>query len=112
MASTSLARELFIVGLTQEGKTFRPSDWAERLCGVLSPYRPGGAQGAGAHLSYSPYCRPSLFNNHRCVIVDFKLRDLEPMAWNFALSFAKDNQLQSFEACEFDPAEKTKPSEI
>lgn len=113
MATPSLARELFILGLTQEGKTFRPSDWAERLCGVLSPYRPGGGYGgAQAHLGYSPYCRPSLFNQQRCVIVDFRLRDLEPMAWDFALSFAKDNHLQSFEACEFDPAEIKKPPEV
>ena len=27
-----------IVGLTSEGKRFRPSDWAERLSGVLSAF--------------------------------------------------------------------------
>ncbi|TMG81457.1 MAG: DUF3579 domain-containing protein, partial [Betaproteobacteria bacterium] len=27
------AAELVIQGLTLDGKAFRPSDWAERLCG-------------------------------------------------------------------------------
>ncbi|MCC5397349.1 DUF3579 domain-containing protein, partial [Staphylococcus aureus] len=27
-------RQFFIQGVTRDGKTFRPSDWADRLCGV------------------------------------------------------------------------------
>ena len=27
--------EIVIHGTTSKGKTFRPSDWAERLCGIL-----------------------------------------------------------------------------
>ena len=27
-----------IVGLTKEGRKFRPSDWAEHLCGVMSAF--------------------------------------------------------------------------
>ena len=30
--------EFVIVGLTKDGKRFRPSDWAERLCGVMSQF--------------------------------------------------------------------------
>ena len=26
---------IIIKGITQQGKPFRPSDWAERLCGVM-----------------------------------------------------------------------------
>ncbi len=103
MLSQSANSEFFILGLTKDGQTFRPSDWAERLCGVLSPYRPGGAGGAQAHIGYSPYCRPSLLDGVKCVIVDKRLRDLEPMAWDFAMSFARDNDLQAFEACEYVP---------
>jgi hypothetical protein len=28
-------REIFIQGRTRDGKTFRPSDWAERLAGAM-----------------------------------------------------------------------------
>ena len=30
--------EFIIVGTTLDGKAFRPSDWAERLCGVMSAF--------------------------------------------------------------------------
>ena len=46
-------KEIFIQGVNAEGKVFRPSDWAERLAGVLSSFRPGGAK-PGDHISYSP----------------------------------------------------------
>jgi hypothetical protein len=43
---SSTAKEVFIQGITHEGKTFRPSDWAERLAGVMSQFRPGGVRPA------------------------------------------------------------------
>jgi hypothetical protein len=93
-------RELFIQGLTLEGRTFRPSDWAERLAGAMSSFRPGGAVGRlGAHIGYSPYCVPRVIDGVKCVIVNERLRDIEPMAWDFVMNFARDNQLQVVEAC-------------
>jgi len=91
-------KELFIQGVTLDGKTFRPSDWAERLAGVMSQFRPGGAT-RGSHLSYSPWCVPTSINGVKCVIVNADLRAHEPMAWDFVLNFAKDNNLQVAEAC-------------
>lgn len=88
----SAAKEVFIQGITHDGRTFRPSDWAERLAGVMSQFRPGGAQ-PGSHLSYSPWCIPTTINNVKCVIVHRDLRDAEPMAWDFVLNFARDNGL-------------------
>lgn len=93
-------REVFILGTTLEGRTFRPSDWAERLAGAMSSFRPGGAQmGRAAHLGYSPYCVPNSVGDVKCVIVNEALRELEPMAWDFVMSFARDNELQVAEAC-------------
>jgi hypothetical protein len=100
------AKEVFIQGITREGKTFRPSDWAERLAGVMSSFRPGGAQ-PGSHLSYSPWCIPTLINGIKCVVVNRELRDYEPMAWDFVLHFARDNDLQVAEACVLPDAPKT-----
>ncbi|RZI78951.1 MAG: DUF3579 domain-containing protein [Rubrivivax sp.] len=102
------AKEVFIQGITQDGKTFRPSDWAERLAGVMSSFRPGGAQ-PGSHLSYSPWCVPTTINNIKCVIVHRDLRDAEPMAWDFVLNFARDNNLQVTEACAMPGAPPTAP---
>ena len=93
-------REFFIQGLTLAGKTFRPSDWSERLAGALSSFRPkSGTGGIGAHIGYSPYCVPRVIEGIKCVIVNEALRDLEPMAWDFVMNFARDNELQVVEAC-------------
>ena len=95
-------REFFIQGITLAGRTFRPSDWSERLAGALSSFRPKGSghvAGIGAHIGYSPYCVPRVIDNIKCVIVSEALRDLEPMAWDFVMHFARDNELQVVEAC-------------
>jgi hypothetical protein len=93
------AREFFIHGVTSQGRPFRPSDWAERLCGVLACYRPGGATGRDAHLGYSPYVRPVNAGGVKCVIVDERLTQIEPLAFTFAMNFAKDNDLTVVEGC-------------
>ncbi len=93
-------REVFIQGITSQGRAFRPSDWAERLAGAMSSFRPGGvAMGAAAHLGYSPYCVPTTMGDVKCVVVSEALKDVEPMAWNFVMNFAKDNDLQVVDGC-------------
>ena len=93
-SASSKPREFFIQGLTRDGKTFRPSDWAERLAGAMSCFRPEGVQsGISAFIGYSPYCVPRLINNVKNVIVDERLKALEPMAWDFVMNFARDNKL-------------------
>ena len=92
------AKEVFIQGITSDGRTFRPSDWAERLAGVMSSFRPGGAT-PGSHLSYSPWCVPTSVGGVKCVIVHTDLRDHDVMAWYFVMNFARDNGLQIAEAC-------------
>jgi hypothetical protein len=98
--TTSKPREVFIQGLTKDGRTFRPSDWAERLAGAMSCFRPGGSVGGpGAFIGYSPYCVPRVINGVKSVIVNEALREIEPMAWDFVMNFARDNELQVAEAC-------------
>lgn len=104
-----MASEFFILGLTTDGKQFRPSDWAERLCGVMSCFRPegSGSGGRNAHLQFSPLVRPIMINGVRAVVVSETLRQIEPMAYNFVVEFAKDNQLQVVDACLVpEPSEK------
>jgi hypothetical protein len=93
-------RQIFIQGVTRQGKTFRPSDWAERLAGAMSCFRPGGGVGGiSAAIGYSPYCFPRVIDGVKCVIVSEDLRSLEPMAWDFVLNFAHDNDLTVVDAC-------------
>lgn len=92
-------REVIIQGLTKDGKQFRPSDWAERLCGVMSCFRPEGSGGRHAHLQYSPYVRPTVLAGVKSVVMNEELRSIEPLAYHFVINFAKDNDLQVIDAC-------------
>lgn len=80
--------EFVIRGVTHAGKPFRPSDWAERLCGVVAQC------GADRRMQYSPYVWQVLAEGTICVVVDRRLEDLEPMAYRFLMNFARDNDLQ------------------
>jgi hypothetical protein len=101
-------RQLFIRGLTKDGRSFRPSDWAERLAGAMSSFRPGGVQaGIGAFIGYSPYCVPRIIGGVKGVVVSEALRGIEPMAWDFVMNFARDNELQ---VAEHPPADEADPA--
>lgn len=97
--------ELFLIeGRSNAGKPFRPSDWAERLAGVLSPFRPGYDTNGGSRFGqstagYSPYAQPVVVAGLKCVVVDTRIRDLEPMAWEFICGFAADNDLPMVGTC-------------
>jgi len=95
--------EFVIQGITADGKAFRPSDWAERLCGVMSAF------GGDHRMQYSPYVHPVTASGVRCVVVDTRLEELEPMAYRFLLAFAKDNDLKVRDG---RVAERTKLAEL
>jgi hypothetical protein len=80
--------EIIIKGITSSGREFRPSDWSDRISGVLSTF------GADHRMSYSPYVKPVTVDGVRCVIVDKKLQKIASSAYNFLISFAHDNDLQ------------------
>src|SRR3954469_18304848 len=88
-AQVANASEFVILGVTKDGKPFRPSDWAERLCGVMSAF------GGDHRMQYSPFVHPVTATGVRCVVVDGRPGEIEPMAYRFLLSFAKDNELRT-----------------
>jgi hypothetical protein len=79
--------QLIIRGVTSSGQTFRPSDWAERLAGILSTF------GLDSRINYSPYVHPITANGVKCIVVDAKLEQLDGRAWSFIMGFARDNNL-------------------
>lgn len=97
----------FIIGLTRDGNKFRPSDWAERLCGLLSAFD------AQKKMKYSRYVSPMTHHGEKVVFVDSRLYDIEPMAYRFVLNFAKDNELQRIEGSQIGAAQfKRRPVDI
>lgn len=102
---TSLESETFIIqGLTQDGKTFRPSDWAERLCGVMASVCPGEQSGGSRSniRSFCPYVTCCIHNGVVSVLVDPALKEVSILAFHFIVGFAKDNQLQVKSALEIN----------
>lgn len=90
---------VWICGKTRGGRIFRPSDWAERLAGVLAEFRPGGADRRvpGSLLGYSPYAIPLILEGVKGVLVDPAIGQIEPLAWEFVRNFARDNALPMFD---------------
>ena len=99
--TTQESTTFIIVGLTKEGRKFRPSDWAERLCGVMSAF------GAERKMKYSPFVGPGEYGGEKAVFVDGRLGEIEPMAYRFMLNFAQDNDLQIVDGvCSIDGKKK------
>ena len=81
------ASQLLIRGVTSSGSTFRPSDWAERLSGILSTFD------IDSRINYSPYVHPTTVRGTKSIVVDAALEKIDGRAWQFLMSFAKDNDL-------------------
>jgi hypothetical protein len=86
-APAAPAKDAVIWGVTAKGRSFRPSDWAERLAGLTSAF------GFERKLAYSPLVRPMTVRGTKAVVIDCKLADLEPRLYQFLLNFARDNEL-------------------
>jgi hypothetical protein len=78
-----------IVGVTRDGTTFRPSDWGDRLCGVMAAF------GNDNRVKYSQFVRPGCsLTGQKTVIVSASLFEANPIAYQFVVDFARDNNLQ------------------
>ncbi len=85
-----LPDEIIIEGITIDGNIFRPSDWVDRLCGMLAVFD-------NQKVSYSNYLRPMMIENMNCVAVKKELEIKRPSVFNFIMQFAADNRLKLFE---------------
>lgn len=77
-----------IEGITLEGDTFRPSDWAERMCGGLSEFRQ-------RRIHYDPRLKP--IRNQagiKCIFLDGSLATELPKLYDSIIEFANKNNLQ------------------
>jgi hypothetical protein len=79
-------KRTIIVGVTEAGKKFRPSDWAERMCGNLCTFR-------NRRIIYSPLLRPAIREGYKSVIISNQLSIKHPNLYKELLEFAKTNRL-------------------
>ena len=80
-------KKIIIQGVTQDGKQFRPSDWAERMSGNLSTFR-------NRRILYSPMLQPIVKDGLKCVQLDPSLRESNPELYESILEFAQSNDLK------------------
>mgnify|MGYP003626821755 CR=1 FL=1 len=83
----STMTKVIIQGLTQSGNKFRPSDWAERLCGAVASYD------RNRRITFHPSVSLETYENVKCVVVNSALEQEDEMLYNFLIDFANENKL-------------------
>ncbi len=82
------SKKIIIEGVTTQGKTFRPSDWAERMSGAMASFK-------DSRISYSPLLQPSVNNEgYKCILLDPQLKKTSPEIYQNIMEFAQKNNLK------------------
>ena len=76
-----------IEGTMQNGRTLRPSDWVERISGVMAQF------GTDHRLRYGSV-RPCFVNGKKCLLVKKSLQQENPAAFEYVSAFVRSNGLQ------------------
>lgn len=85
---SSNKKKIIIEGVTQQGKTFRPSDWAERMSGAMASFK-------DSRIRYSPLLQPETnTEGYKCLLLDPKLKETSPDVFAAILEFARINNLK------------------
>jgi len=92
---------IVIEGMTEEGVVFRPSDWIERLLDSIAHYgqdrrseqrRP--YRGPERRQHEHGFLQARICDGHKCLVIDLRLRDINPQAFEFLMEFVRNNQLR------------------
>lgn len=86
MVNTS--EELLILSITAENRPFRPSDWTERICGIIANYDSKG------RWAYSELAHPVIHEGKAGVKIKIILAEINPNAYQFIMDFAQNNHLR------------------
>jgi len=92
--SKPAVKSIIIEGVTQDGRKFRPSDWAERMSGMLSTF------GGDHRIHYSPKLRPISVKGVKCIAVASDLEQTNPEVFALVMDFARRNNLNIVENSE------------
>jgi len=84
----SAPSKVILYGLTQDGRKFRPSDWAERLCGAVASYD------KNRRITFHPCVSLASINGIKCVVVEASLEQDDEMLFEFLIEFATENKLK------------------
>lgn len=93
-------RELVILGKTEGGGRFRPSDWCDRLYGVLRALDEEDAEACADFVHLVNY------EGNKAVMVDRQLEEANEQLFKFFSRFAADNNLMTVRLARADNANK------
>ncbi|MBD3670106.1 MAG: DUF3579 domain-containing protein [Gammaproteobacteria bacterium] len=80
--------KIIIEGVTEEGKTFRPTAWAEMISSNLASF------GRDHRLRYDRGVHPCIINGNKCLVIARELQDSDPNAYQYVMEFAEQNGLK------------------
>lgn len=89
--TSEAVKKIIIEGITENGRKFRPSDWAERMSGALSTF------GRDHRIQYSPMLHPLTVNGIKCVSLDPHLKDSYPEMFAYIMRWVDMNHLKMVE---------------
>ncbi len=80
--------DCLILGVTQKGNKFRPSDWVDRIAALFASFT------AERRLQYHAMIRPVIHQGLRGLFVAGSLAMADAVAYDFVMEFAGSNRLQ------------------
>ncbi len=84
--------KVIIKGVTEDGRRFRPSDWAQRLSTAAAAMMPETRE-RRVRRPFHPKVNTALIDGINSVVVDKSLAEEDPRLYNFLINFAKENGL-------------------
>jgi len=82
------SEQIILLGKTQSGEKFRPSDWAQRLTVAVSTVGPK------KQIISHPRVHMAVIDGLPAVVIDPVLEKENPMMFEFLLKFGRNNNLQ------------------
>jgi hypothetical protein len=103
MPASDETTRLVVEGITEDGRPFRPSDWVERLIDSVSNYghdrraRCSPYRGPDRRQGQLAFLQAQMLNGKKCLRVDLRLREANPIAFEFLMDFVRSNRLRCHE---------------
>jgi len=79
---------LVILGIQEDGKKLRPTDWVERISSALASFD------QSHRLRYSESVQPCVIDGEKCLVVARCLEEMNLPAYQFIMEFARSNKLR------------------
>lgn len=93
--------QLVIIGETEDGQTFRPNDWTERLIDAAGAYGQERRQQRGVYAGndrrrqQTAFLTAQMLDGRKCLVIDLRLQEANPGAYAYLMAFVRNNRLRT-----------------